>query len=91
MYPIFHQSKNLSLRQFTRSQSHCSKDEDYFNQNKQQYSNISRYKIDQPDNNYQPDNFEPFMNSEQTRQTQQHLPQRQNFAQPSKKYAIRKP
>ena len=61
------------IQQITSSQPQYSEDEGYFNQNQQQTEN-NWNSIDQPDNIYQPEFFEPHMNSQQTRQ---HFPQRQ--------------
>ena len=75
--PFFRQNRNPTNKQLTRNQPHYSEDEEYFHQNQLHYKNIPRKNnwknIDQPLNIYQPDNFEPYMSSEQTRQTEQPL------------------
>ena len=80
----FFEQKNPTNDQFTRKRPNYSEDEDYFNQNQQQNNHIPQKnnwnKIDQPDNFYQQNIIEPFLNSEQTQQTQQHLCQRQSLA-----------
>ena len=71
---FFKQNKNPTNNLFTRSQPKYSEDEDYFNQNLQRYNNIPQKNwndnCDQPHYFYQPEIFETYMNSEQTRQTQ---------------------
>ena len=74
-------NKQKSNKQFTINQPHYSEDDEYSNQNQQNYSinlpNNKQNNIDKPDNIYQPEIFEQYMHSEQTRQTSQPFPQRQ--------------
>ena len=58
-------------RHFIRSQRHYSEDEDYFHQNQQLYIHLQRENywkdIDQPDNIFQQDIFDHYMNSQKPR------------------------
>ena len=72
---FFNKIKSNEQTVHKKSTTLFSEDEVYFNQI-QQYNNIPRkYKWNNvsPNNVYQPDTFEPLMISEQTRQTQQPL------------------
>ena len=75
---------NSNKWQFIRSQPHYSEVEDYVHKI-QQHHNIIQQKnhwndINQPDDIFQPDIFEPYMNSQQPRQITQQSSQRQHLA-----------
>ena len=62
---------NPTSKQFLRSQPPYSEDEDYFHQIQQPYKNNKRKKnnwniVDQLDDNFQPDIFEPYIISHET-------------------------
>ena len=69
MIRFFNQNKNIKNKQIKKNQSHYSEDEDYFNQNLQHYINLqnNNWNADQLDKIYQPDIFEYYTHSKQTR------------------------
>ena len=69
-----------------RSQPHNFEVEGYFHQNQHQFKDNQlkiTNNIDQPNDTFQPDTFEIFINTQQTRQMQQQSFQRQNSAPPN--------
>ena len=84
-YPFFQENKNNSnKKQFTKNQPHFSEDDEDFNQNQQQYSNIPRKnQWNDTDDVFQPEIFEAYLNLQQPRQTQETFSQRENLVQPS--------
>ena len=82
-FPFFQQNKNITNKTFTRNQPPYSEDEDYFSQHQQQFNtNLQNnsWNFEQPDPVYQPDLFEPYTRNEQTPQSRQFLPPKQNSA-----------